>query len=244
MYMVNNILIYSLQKCGTHFMSQIIALIINKDCNIYNKDELYRTVPLITNIVSVNKRYFSTHPCYVSYMNIAKLSHMKIFMIRHPLDKLISEYFYEIYYRIGRNELMIVNRNPNRYIYEYCVKHINKVCREICTHIEYSKRIHNSVLFDYNKILNNKKTFIKLIARDLVDVDLSDEDIDYIVDKTDIKKCSDYEDKHNSFKVGKIQNGLFFRKGENENYKRYLTEGQIDKLKKYIPQVLIKLYNI
>ena len=240
--MVNNIIIYSLQKCGTHFMSQIIALILNKNCNIYDKKELYKTVPLVENLVLANKRYFSTHPCYVSYMNISKFPHMKIFMIRNPLDKLISEYFYEIYYRIGKRELMAVNRDLNRHIYHYCLKNINKVCNQICTHIEYSKRIHNSILFDYNKILNNKRIFVKLIAHDIVGIELCDEDIDDIVYKTDIQKCSDYERKHRSFQVGRVQNGLFFRHGHNNDYKRYLTEEQIEKLKKYIPQVLIKLY--
>ena len=95
-----------------------------------------------------------------------------------------------------------------------------------------------------NKILNNKRIFVKLIAQDIIGLELCDEDIDDIVDKTDIKKCSDYESKHRSFQVGKVQNGLFFRKGENNNYKRYLTEKQIENLKKYIPPVLIKLYDL
>ena len=238
------VLIYSLQKCGTHFISQIIALIINKKCNISDKNELYNIVPLITNIVQSNKPYFSTHPCYVNYVNIAKLPHIKIFIIRNPLDKLISEYFYEIYYRINKDELMIVNKNMNIHIYNYCIKHINKVCNEICNHINYSKIITNSILFDYNKIQNNKKTFINIIAKNLMNIDLSDEDINYINDMTNIEKCAEYESKHNSFKIGKIQNGLFFRKGENENYKSYLTNIQINILKKKIPQILIKLYNI
>jgi hypothetical protein len=242
--MVNNVLIYSLQKCGTHFISQILALILNRNCNIYDKKLLYNTVPLVENSRNINRRYFSTHPCYVKYSLVNLLPHKKIFMIRNPLDKLISEYFYEIYYRINKRQLIAVNRNLNRNIFEYCLKRIVKVCNDISIHIDYSKRIPNSILFDYNKIQENKKFFIKIIARDLVGVEITDEDVDFICDKTDIKKCSEYESKHRSFKVGRIQNGLFFRKGENKNYTKYLTQEQINLLKKYIPQILIKLYNI
>ena len=107
--MANKLIIYSIPKCGTHFLSKIVALLLDPNCNIYNKNELYRHVvhyrkAHFNEMSEINSPFFNTHPGYLSY------------------------------------------------------------------------------------------------------------------DKTDIKKCSEYESEHRSFNVGAIQNGLFFRQGGNKNY--------------------------
>ena len=104
-----------------------------------------------------------------------------------------------------------------------------------------SKSINNSVLFDYTTVLADKKKFIKIIA-DMIEIPVTDDSIEMICEKTDIKKCSDYEKENNSFKVGAVQNGLFFRQGGTKNYEKYLYPNQIEQLKKHIPQYLHNFY--
>lgn len=239
--MVKRCIIYSIPKCGTHFLSQIIALLVNPNCNIYDKDELYKYVIHFTNIQQINRPFFATHPCYLSYEYIKKLPHKKIFIIRNPLDKLISSYFYRVYYRANRIKLMEINKNLNKSIYQYCLKNLKKFCSEIIVHMKMSKSINNSVLFDYTTVLADKKKFIKIIA-DMIEIPVTDVSIEMICEKTDIKKCSDYEKENNSFKVGAIQNGLFFRQGGTKNYEKYLYPNQIAQLKKQIPQYLHNFY--
>jgi hypothetical protein len=153
--MVNKLIVYSIPKCGTHFVSQIIALLLNKNCNIYNKKELYKYVPHLTNTLNMSLPFFSTHPCYVNYKTINVLPNKKIFIVRSPLDKMISEYFFYVYYRTNKTKLNKINRNLNKHIFQYCVNHVKKVNSEIINYIEYSKRTNNSILFDYNKLFKN-----------------------------------------------------------------------------------------
>ncbi len=75
----------------------------------------------------------------------------------------------------------------------------------------------------------------------MLEVPITDELVDFISDKTDIKKCSEYESKFRSFNVGAVQNGLFFRQGGSKNYEKYLTIQQIERLKREIPQYYMKL---
>lgn len=239
--MVKKLIIYSIPKCGTHFLSQIVALLINRNCNIYDKDELYKYVTHFTNISQINRPFFATHPCYLAYDKIKLLPHKKIFIVRDPLDKTISRYFYRVYYRANRQKLAIINKNLNGDIFRYCLKHLKTYCKEIVTHMKMSKRIPGSVLFDYGTVLEDKKKFIRIIA-EMLEVPITDELVDFIYDKTDIKKCSEYESKFRSFNVGAVQNGLFFRQGGSKNYEKYLTIQQIERLKREIPQYLHNIY--
>ena len=241
--MVNKLIIYSIPKCGTHFLSQIVALLLNRNCNIYDKDKLYKYVTHFTNISQINRPFFATHPCYLSYNKIRHLPHKKIFIVRNPLDKTISRYFYKIYYRASNQKLRIINKNLNADIFKYCLKNLKTYCNEIIIHMKMSKKINCSILFDYGTILDDKKKFIKIIA-EMLEIPTTDELVDFIYDKTDIKKCSKYESKHRSFNVGKIQNGLFFRQGGSKNYEKYLLPHQIERLKREIPQYLHNIYKI
>ena len=58
------VVIYTIPKSGTHFMSDIISLMINPKTNIYNKNKMYKFVPHIKKI-DKSKVFFSTHPKYI-----------------------------------------------------------------------------------------------------------------------------------------------------------------------------------
>ena len=201
--MEKKLIIYSIPKCGTHFLSQIVALLINRNCNIYDKDELYKRVTHVklTNITQIDRPFFATHPNYLPYDKIRPLPHKKIFIVRNPLDKTVSRYFYRVYYRANPQELAMINKNLNADIFRYCLRNLEKYCAEIVTHMEMSKKIPDSVLFDYGVVFDDKKKFIRIIA-EMLKIPVTDEWVDFIYEKTDIKKCSEYESKFRSFKVG------------------------------------------
>jgi len=244
--MDKKLIIYSIPKCGTHFLSQIVALLIDRNCNIYDKDELYKYVAHLTKknlSQTINRPFFATHPKpnYLPYDKIRPLPHKKIFMVRNPLDKTISRYFYRIYYRADPQKLAMINKNLNEHIFKYCLENLKTYCNEIVTHMDMSKEIPGSVLFDYGTVFDNKKKYIRIMA-EMLEIPITDELVDFIYEKTDIKKCSEYESKFRSFNVGAIQNGLFFRQGGSRNYEKYLTPQEIERLKIEIPQYLHGIY--
>ena len=69
--MVKKCIVYSVPKSGTHFVSQILALLINPNCNIYDKDSLYKIVPHAMSTKLANLPFYNTHPMYIPY-NIIK----------------------------------------------------------------------------------------------------------------------------------------------------------------------------
>ena len=246
--MPNNLIIYSVPKSGTHFLSQIVALLLDPDCNIYEKFELYKHVAHCTrrdfnDNSQLNRPYFNTHPGYLSYDSIKSYPHTKIFVVRNPLDKIVSSYFYRIYYRADPERLSSIKANLNKHMFDYCLGKIEVFSHQVMTHIEMSKVIENAELFDYGTVFEDKRLYIRRIA-ELMAVPVNDDLVEYIYNKTDIKKCSEYESRHRSFNVGAIQNGLFFRQGGTNNYKKYLHASQIDKLKNLIPQYLRNFYNL
>ena len=71
------------------------------------------------------------------------------------------------------------------------------------------KYFSNSILIDYNKLNSNKLEYIKLIA-DIMKVPYNNELLQLICDKTDVKKCRNYEKNVKLFNVGKVQHNCFF----------------------------------
>ena len=242
--MTRKIIIYTIPKCGTHFLSQIVALLLNINCNIYDKKELYKYVDHIIHASQIkNKPYFNTHPKYVNYQIMKKAPHFIIFSIRNPIDKTISNFFYNYYNRLNLRDKNIVDKNFNKVMFNWCNKNIQKYSNEIIKHMNMQKYFSNSILIDYNKLNSNKIEHIKLIAN-IMKVPYNDELIQLIYDKTDVKKCRNYEKNVKLFKVGKVQHDCFFRDGTNEQFYKYFTHEQIKILISKIPLQLKLFYNL
>mgnify|MGYP001489996138 CR=1 FL=1 len=61
---MKNIIIYTIPKTGTHLVSDIIALMINPNTDIYRKEKMYEIVPHTSRFLK-NKTIMSTHPTYI-----------------------------------------------------------------------------------------------------------------------------------------------------------------------------------
>ena len=187
--------------------------------------------------------FFNTHPNYLPYDQVQLYPHKKLFVVRNPLDKSISSFFYRIHYRATGNKLHQINEYLNEEIFDYCLENIEKFAEQIRIHIENASVIPNSYLFDYSKVIEDKSHFISKIA-DIMNVPWDKDVLEYISKKTDIRKCAEYESKHRSFQVGAIQNGPFFRRGANNDFERFLRPTQIDILRKKLPVDLRAFFEI
>jgi hypothetical protein len=242
------LIVYAIPKCGTHFLSQIVALLLNPECNIYDKDELYQEVRHVQKKEFltdgfVAPRYFNTHPNYLGYERVASYPHTKLFVVRHPLDKSISSFFYRIYNRAEGQRRRRMSNNLNAAIYDYCTTNIDKFSNQLLVHIEQSSVIPNSHLFDYSAFIEDKPFHIERIA-EIMGLPCDQEQIAWISARTDFDRCADYEDQHDSFRVGAVQNGAFFRRGANNDFETYLDADQIAALTTRIPSRLKTFYNI
>ena len=244
----HGLIVYAVPKCGTHFLSQIVALLLNPECNIYDKDELYKEVRHVQKKEFleddfVAPRFFNTHPNYLGYERVVSYPHKKLFVIRHPLDKTVSSFFYRIYNRAEGQRLRRIKNDLNAAIYDYCTKNIDKFSNQLLLHIEQSAVIPDSHLFDYSAFIEDKPAHIERIA-EIMGVPHDQEQVDWIAAETDFDNCADYEKEHDSFRVGAVQNGAFFRQGSNNDFERYLEPDQIAALSTRIPSGLKAFYGI
>ena len=241
--MVKKCIVYSVPKSGTHFVSQILALLINPNCNIYDKDSLYKIVPHAMSTKLANLPFYNTHPMYIPYNIIKNAPHKVIYLIREPLDLTISCFYFHYYNRQNKSVRDNIDKNLNKNMYNWCLSKIQFYCNKIILHIQNQINHKNSFLINYNKLNSNIKLSIKFIANQL-NIKCNDQLIEFISNKVNIKNCKEYERKKKLFKVGSVQNNYFFRDGTNNQYLKHFNQNQINNLISKIPIVLRKYFKL
>ena len=237
----SSIVIYSVPKSGTHYLSNIITLLINQDINIYNKEEMYKYVPHITkkkkkNIDFCSINFFSTHAKHISY-NELNHNHKCIMIIRNPIDLTISNYFF------FEKRKAIPKQRP---IYKYIIDTIENVITEVNTMKElYENNKHNSILFRYEdlylKFNEMVPKIVEFINRYIPNI-ITNSNIDKIKEKVSFKNVQNKEKKNGIYKVGRIQNGLFHRSGKINQIKEHVNSTQINNILSKIPNDMFTLF--
>lgn len=230
----SNIVVYSVPKSGTHYLSNIITLLIKQDVNIYNKEEMYKYVPHITKKQNID--FFSTHPMHISY-NELNYNHKCIMMIRNPIDLAISKYFY-----FEKRKL----RTQQRPIYKYINDTIENVIIEVNTMKElHENNKHNSILLRYedlylkfDEMIPKIVEFINIYMPNVI----KNVNIDKIKETVSFKKVQNKEKQNGIYKVGRIQNGLFHRSGKINQIKEHLNFTQINNILNKIPNSMFELF--
>lgn len=225
------IIIYTIPKSGTHLISDIITLMIDKNTNIYNKNEMYNVVAhRPKNLKNLKYNIYSQH---VGNLSTNTLNNSKLILtIRNPIDLCISRYYF--YQKRDKNSKIK--------IYEYIKNNILKTCNDCSRQIELNINHKNSILIRYEDILLNKRNVINLLYKFIKD-DLAIEyiDTDLILKKTNFSKVRSKEEK-GEYRVGAIQPYLFHRKGTFGQWKQELTEKEFINILDIIPENLKSFY--
>lgn len=238
-------IIYTLQKCGTHLVSNICALLIDKDCDIYQKDKMYQIIPHYTggNVLAKN-RVISTHPNYLAYNNPNILRNRILSVIRNPVDVCISHYFYNECRR-GRREIKEINA--------FVMLKIDGICQKMKDHIRFINRGNENengtrLLLSYEKLVGkgeDKKMEIDRVRNFLIagGVKVSDISGEEIIKKVNIEKTRVEEKKRGLYHVGVGQVFMFHRDGTVGQWQKYLRPDICDKVFQYIKIKYPGLYN-
>lgn len=225
------IIIYTIPKSGTHLISDIITLMIDKNTNIYNKNDMYNVIAhRPTNLKNLKYNIYSQH---VGNLSTSILNNSKLILtVRNPIDLCISRYyFYEKR-----------NKNSKIKIYEYIKNDILKTCNDCSRQIELNINHKNSILIRYEDILLNKRNVINLLYK-FIKNDIATECInaDLILEKTNFINVKTNE-KKGEYKVGIIQPYLFHRKGKFGQWKQELTQKEFINILDIIPENLKSFY--
>lgn len=241
--------IYTLQKCGTHLLSNICALLLNKRCNICDKNEMYKVVPHFTGFN--NYRYtqgyaqggiISTHPMYMPYHNDGLQNARILSSVRNPLDVCISNYFYNAC-RVGKVGIENIN--------VYVQKRIVAVCQDMRNHIAFMKAGgERRYLVRYEDLVSNNidtriKTvdgvihFLKIGGHKLCNIDSKT-----VVEKVDIGKAKAEEKRRGMYQVGVGQIYPFHRDGSVGQWKKHLRSDVASFILKYIEINMPDLYQL
>ena len=233
--MDNYIIIYTRQKCGTHLISNIVALLIKNDCNIFNKESMYKIVPHFDGFHqyspgNIKNKIFSTHPTYLNYNNNGINNSYIIASVRNPIDVCISFYFYRECRKPQYRRMSLI---------DYVKYNINKTCMRLRDHIKFVSNNPNRLLIRYEEMINNKKEAIIKIAtfikkRSNLNLKLDDALIDDICYKTDIKIAKKEENKRGMYKVGDVQVCNFHRDGSIGQWKKHFNDNFTNNLFQYI----------
>lgn len=207
-------------------ISDIISLLYDINCDIYKKQEMYKVVPHVNNTdiySNIKQHFISTHPHYIK-MNSKIINNYNngiIFVIRNPLDICISRY----YFLEKRKEV-----SEQITLLEYCKNNYKEQLRRVNRHIKKQKKVTNSIIISFEDVILNKKNiiikiykFLKLNNK-LEDIELDENIIDIITEKTEFKKLKDNEIKIGTYKVGRNQPEYFHRKGTIDQWKDHFTE--------------------
>ena len=228
-----NIIIYTIPKSGTHFVSDIICLMINKNINIHNKNDMYKIINHRPkkNLKRLKYNIFSEH---IRGLSRKDLNNSKLILtIRNPIDLCISGY----YYYEKRN------KNSKVSIYSYIKKNILKACNDCNYQIRLKRNYKNSILIRYEDIILNKRNTINILYNFFKnDLNLKKINKDLIIQKTDINKMKNKEKNGYRYKVGKIQPYLFHRNGSFGQWNKELTKRQYLTILNMIPKNIKKFY--
>ena len=204
-------------------MSNIIALILNEETNIYDRDSMYDIVPHIKKYN--NQKIFSTHPNYISYDFIINKKIPIITTTRDPMDTVISYYyFYE------------KRKDNSEKIFDYCISNISDIIQISKKHHNFIKSYSNLLLVKFEDLVYNKEEEIYKIynfIKSNYDINLK-LNVNNILDKTDFLNTRKQEEKNGIYKVGKNQKTFFHRKGTKDQIFDEFTDEEIIQIKKYI----------
>ena len=228
-----SIVIYSVPKSGTHYLSNIITLLLNPSANIYNKEEMYNYVPNILELKNID--FFSTHPMHISYNNF-NYNHKFIMVIRNPLDVVISNYFFYETRKLKKQQ---------RTIYKYINDTLENVIFQINNMKQLYENNNNNILIRYEDLhINFEKVTLKII--DFINTHMpnliNDFNIDEIKEKVSFQNVQNKEKQNGLYKVGRIQKTLFHRSGKINQITEYLSPILLNMLLKKIPNSMFELF--
>ncbi len=243
------ILIYTLQKCGTHLLSNICALMLEEKCNIYKKEEMYKVVPHFTGFRGATgfgkafgmARIISTHPMYLGYENSGVQRAKILTSIRNPIDVCISNYFY--------NECRNNKTRGIRNIETYVSMNIVKICNDMLQHIRFiendekndeknkGEKDKKRLMIKYEDLVSSDdKKRIEVVEKiaNFIGYECDEERCRGIVNKVRVEKAREHEQKRGMYKVGVGQIYAFHRDGSVGQWNKYLTVGLSNKLLQFI----------
>lgn len=229
------VVIYTIPKSGTHFMSDIISLMINPKTNIYNKNKMYKFVPHIKKI-DKSKVFFSTHPKYIKLEKLIEKKYKLIMMIRNPLDLCISKYFF------------FEKRKPKKKrqsIFQYIKNNVEKESKKVWNfYNNYIKNKESAILVKYEDLILDLDTSLEIVHEYLKNYKQIKKEINYelIKEKINFDKVKKEEKKNGIYKVGRIQNSLFHRSGKVGQVKDHLNQNQINEIMESIPKYIYEIY--
>jgi hypothetical protein len=231
-----DVMVYSIPKSGTHLVSDILALIYRPNCNIYSKEKMYRVIAHLVgdgNLTEIDTRGISTHPKYIGYSIVNRLSAKKIFTVRHPLDVAISRYYYV------EKRLPVEKR---RSLWTYVQAELPKIVEMTEKHLsEFKQMKGEKLLLAFERVTRKKRKAIGEIA-EFLGIGLTGDAIESIVRKTSFEEVQRQEQRNGLYKVGITQPHLFHRKGQTEQWREEFTKEQYQTLLKRIPGELEKFF--
>eukprot|EP01084_Bolivina_argentea_P223476 378104_1 len=233
---INGIVIFTVPKCGTFFLADIVTLFIDINTNIYNRLEMSSIVPHITNKRQIGeKKFFATHEVYISFSYLLNKHYNMIVGIRNPIDVTISSYFFYEKRKPEKQQLFIYNYtlanieiNSNKILKNY-QHYVNNMNRCILNKFE-------DLIFDFNNTIKGIYQFISRFAKS------DTPNYDLIAKMLDFETVHRQEKQNGIYKVGKIQKTLFHRSGKVGQAKEHFTNNQIATIIKLIPNDIYEIY--
>jgi len=227
--------VYTVPKSGTHFVSDIIALMIDSNTDIYSKEKMYQLVHHLTCKKGLSDcTYFNTHPSYIDLEYLLSINTRLICVIRNPLDVCISRYFY--------NEK---RKEPakQRSIFEYVKNTIKPVCQEIIYFYQQCNKNNKCIIIKFEDLITNIDNSLFKIYNFINKYnELSPPKYEIIKQKINFNIVQEKEKKNGIYKVGRIQNTLFHRSGKIGQSKEHFSKKQIIQLLNSIPKQIFEFY--
>lgn len=140
---MNEIILFSPPRCGMHYVLQAIAC-LSGNSDVYS-DRLYTSIPFYQSKseVDIQQKIWASHSGFIAYDDLLKLiendDQKLISVYRHPLDVLISRYFYYVHEQEGGERFG-----------EYYEKNFTGIIEEIYNHCDLINQLGAiSICYEY-----------------------------------------------------------------------------------------------
>ena len=219
--------VYTLQKSGTHIVSDIISLMVDlilifiiKKCTkkFYILDK--SKIPQCT--------YFSTHLSYIDLEYLLSINTRLICVIRNPLDVCISMYFF---YEMRKEQC------EQRNIFDYVKQNIKRISEKTIDFYQRSVSNNKCLIVKFEDLITNIDNSLVKIYNFINKYNrLPTPKYELIKQKINFKVVQQEEKKNGIYKVGRIQKSLFHRSGKIGQSKEHFSKKKINQLLALTPR--------
>lgn len=250
-YESNSVVLQSIPKSGTNyfglFMVNYLSKLSGNKENLVNKHyrELLKHEPTREQYLVYDKKFDIKKkevlkPYWFDYFHMTHTTAFfeffegrMVHLYRNPLDNLISRYFFTIKYRKGRENSM---NHPREYIEEWVVDY----ARLYSTMKEFSRKNSNILRISYESLMVDPVNVFAICVKHCK-LEVNYDALISSIKASSFKSVRKDEEQNGNIKYVEDYTGFFARSGKVGDWKNYLDEDDIKKVKELLLKYDISL---